>query len=122
MDRLDLAAERAEMGRLLVAVGADDDVDARVEGVHLRALGRLDPLDEFHRSAVPAFNALIPEIETRTIATFEETEFTDGWEPDAAKLVRPSATWTYLVHDNPFGSELDRLIASVGRRLISGSR
>jgi len=35
--------------------------------------------------------------------------------------VRPSATWTYLVHDNPFGSELDRLIAAVGRRLISAA-
>ncbi|XTZ16775.1 accessory Sec system translocase SecA2 [Micromonospora echinospora] len=92
------------------------------EGVHLRALGRLDPLDEFHRAAVPAFNALIPEIEARTIATFTETEFDEDWEPDAGQLVRPSATWTYLVHDNPFGSELDRLIASVGRRLSSGSR
>ncbi|MFC4109244.1 accessory Sec system translocase SecA2 [Micromonospora zhanjiangensis] len=93
------------------------------EGVHLRALGRLDPLDEFHRSAVPAFNALIPAIEERTVATFEETEFDDDWEPDESSLVRPSATWTYLVHDNPFGSELDRLIASVGRRLAgSGSR
>ena len=92
------------------------------EGVHLRALGRLDPLDEFHRSAVPAFNALIPEIEVRTVATFEETEFTDDWQPDESSLVRPSATWTYLVHDNPFGSELDRLIASVGRRLSAASR
>lgn len=89
------------------------------EGVHLRALGRLDPLDEFHRAAVPAFNALIPEIERRTIETFTETEFSEDWQPDAAKLVRPSATWTYLVHDNPFGSELDRLISSVGRRLRS---
>ncbi|MCX4390419.1 accessory Sec system translocase SecA2 [Micromonospora peucetia] len=92
------------------------------EGVHLRALGRLDPLDEFHRAAVPAFNNLIPEIERRTLDTFEETEFEEDWEPDEAKLVRPSATWTYLVHDNPFGSELDRLIASVGRRLSSASR
>lgn len=92
------------------------------EGVHLRALGRLDPLDEFHRAAVPSFNDLVPEIERRTIETFTETDFDDDWEPDEAKLVRPSATWTYLVHDNPFGSELDRLIASVGRRLSSGSR
>ncbi|MGW0435966.1 accessory Sec system translocase SecA2 [Micromonospora sp. NPDC003197] len=92
------------------------------EGVHLRALGRLDPLDEFHRAAVPAFNALIPAIEERTVATFEETEFDEDWQPDEAQLVRPSATWTYLVHDNPFGSELDRLIASVGRRLSSSSR
>ena len=92
------------------------------EGVHLRALGRLDPLDEFHRAAVPAFNALIPAIEERTVETFEETEFDKDWKPDEKTLVRPSATWTYLVHDNPFGSELDRLIAAVGRRLSSGGR
>ncbi|MEJ3748711.1 accessory Sec system translocase SecA2 [Actinomycetes bacterium KLBMP 9797] len=87
------------------------------EGVHLRALGRLDPLDEFHRSAVPAFNDLFPQIEERTVETFEQTEINEDWEPDESRLVRPSATWTYLVHDNPFGSELDRLISSVGRRL-----
>ncbi|MET7668281.1 accessory Sec system translocase SecA2 [Micromonospora luteifusca] len=92
------------------------------EGVHLRALGRLDPLDEFHRAAVPAFNDLIPEIEARTIATFNETEFDEDWQPDDGTLVRPTATWTYLVHDNPFGSELDRLIASIGRRLSGASR
>jgi preprotein translocase subunit SecA len=90
------------------------------EGVHLRALGRLDPLDEFHRSAVPAFQKLFTDIEARTIETFEEVDLDDGWEPDRARIVRPSATWTYLVHDNPFGSELDRLIAAVGRRLSSG--
>jgi preprotein translocase subunit SecA len=90
------------------------------EGVHLRALGKLDPLDEFHRAAVPAFQKLFTDIEARTIETFEETDFSEGWEPDKAQLVRPSATWTYLVHDNPFGSELDRLIAAVGRRLSSG--
>jgi len=92
------------------------------EGVHLRALGRLDPLDEFHRTAVPAFNQLIPEIEARTVATFEETDLDDEWQPDQAHLVRPSATWTYLVHDNPFGSELDRLVSAVGRRLAGAGR
>jgi preprotein translocase subunit SecA len=89
------------------------------EGVHLRALGRLDPLDEFHRAAVPAFNDLIPQVEARTIETFEEAEITDDWHPAEGEIVRPSATWTYLVHENPFGSELDRLIAAVGRRLSS---
>jgi preprotein translocase subunit SecA len=92
------------------------------EGVHLRALGKLDPLDEFHRAAVPAFQKLFTEIEARTIETFEATEFDEGWEPERAQIVRPSATWTYLVHDNPFGSELDRLISAVGRRLASGGR
>jgi preprotein translocase subunit SecA len=91
------------------------------EGVHLRALARVDPLDEFHRAAVPAFNALIPEIEARTIETFEDLDLTDGWQPEQARLVRPSATWTYLVHDNPFGSEMERLISLVGKGL-RGSR
>ncbi|MEU8239824.1 accessory Sec system translocase SecA2 [Actinoplanes missouriensis] len=90
------------------------------EGVHLRALGKLDPLDEFHRAAVPAFQELLTQVETRTIETFEEVDLADGWQPERAEIVRPSATWTYLVHDNPFGSELDRLIAAVGRRLTSG--
>jgi preprotein translocase subunit SecA len=89
------------------------------EGVHLRALGRLDPLDEFHRSAVPAFKALVPEIEDRMINTIKETDYGREWDADKSGLVRPSATWTYLVHDTPFGSELDRLIAAVGRRLRS---
>src|SRR5690242_18065919 len=90
------------------------------EGVHLRALGKLDPLDEFHRAAVPAFQALLLNVEARTIEAFEAADLSDGWAPERAEIVRPSATWTYLVHDNPFGSELDRLIAAVGRRLISG--
>jgi preprotein translocase subunit SecA len=93
-----------------------DMADVR-EGVHLRALGRLDPLDEFHRAAVPAFKQLMPEIERRTLETFEEIEISDDWQPTDKTLVRPSATWTYLVHDNPFGSELERLITAVARRL-----
>jgi preprotein translocase subunit SecA len=87
------------------------------EGVHLRALGRLDPLDEFHRAAVPAFLRLREEIERRVVETMAETEISEDWQPTDAQLVRPSATWTYLVHDNPFGSELERLISSVSRRL-----
>lgn len=89
------------------------------EGVHLRALGRLDPLDEFHRTAVPAFTQLREEIEQRTVTTFAEADITEEWQPADVNLLRPSATWTYLVHDNPFGSELERLVSSVSRRLTS---
>jgi preprotein translocase subunit SecA len=92
------------------------------EGVHLRALGRLDPLDEFHRAAVPAFAQLLLDVDDRTVATFEEAEITGPeWELSDAGLVRPTATWTYLVHDNPFGSEMERFFtaaakAAVGRK------
>jgi preprotein translocase subunit SecA len=88
------------------------------EGVHLRALARVDPLDEFHRTAVPAFNELIPEIERRTLETFDDILADDEeWTPEQAKLVRPSATWTYLVHDSPFGSDMERLVSFVGKGL-----
>lgn len=86
------------------------------EGVHLRALGRLDPLDEFHRAAVPAFSQLREEIERRTVDTVTAANISPDWQPADAKLLRPSATWTYLVTDNPFGSELERLVSSVSRR------
>jgi preprotein translocase subunit SecA len=87
------------------------------EGVHLRALGRLDPLDEFHRAAVPAFGELRTQIEERILTAVAETEISADWQPADANLLRPSSTWTYLVTDNPFGSDLERLISSVARRL-----
>jgi hypothetical protein len=32
-------------------------------------------------------------------------------------LRRPTATWTYLVQDNPFGTDIDRAVRSVTRAL-----
>ncbi|HEY8453639.1 MAG: accessory Sec system translocase SecA2 [Micromonosporaceae bacterium] len=87
------------------------------EGVHLRALGRLDPLDEFHRAAVPAFLKLRAEVEERIVETVAASDISPDWRPTDVGLLRPSATWTYLVTDNPFGSELERLVSSVSRRL-----
>jgi preprotein translocase subunit SecA len=92
------------------------DLAAVREGVHLRALGRLDPLDEFHRAAVPAFQQLLTDIDDRTVATFEDVKITgEGWSLADAGLVRPTATWTYLVHDNPFGSEMERFFTAAAR-------
>ena len=89
------------------------------EGVHLRALGRQDPLDEFHREAIPAFREFMATAEDRTVATFDEAEITGpDWTPDEIGLSRPSATWTYMVHDNPFGSEIERFFANAARALL----
>lgn len=92
------------------------------EGIHLRSLGRgLDPLVEFNREAVPAGKRLLGDARARAVAAFEGLTATeDGIDLDAAGLKRPSATWTYLVHDNPFGSMDERalrgLIAMFKRR------
>jgi preprotein translocase subunit SecA len=97
------------------------------EGIHLRALGHgpnpfimsLDPLAEFHREAVALFGRLLDEIEDRSAETFLSAEITAaGVDLAADGLKRPTATWTYLVQENPFGSGLDRAL----RRTSSARR
>jgi preprotein translocase subunit SecA len=92
------------------------------EGIHLRALGHgpnpfimaLDPLAEFHAEAVKLFGRLLEQIGERCAATFEAAAITSaGIDLAAADLKRPTATWTYVVQDNPFGSDAER----AGRRL-----
>ncbi|WP_084262285.1 accessory Sec system translocase SecA2 [Actinomadura formosensis] len=92
------------------------------EGIHLRSLGRgLDPLIEFNREAVPAGKRLLGDARNRAVAAFAAlTADESGIDLASAGLKRPSATWTYLVHDNPFGSLDERalrgLIAMFKRR------
>ncbi len=72
------------------------------ESIHLRALGRQNPLDEFHRLAVDAFTNLASDAIEAAQQTFETANVLSD-EPglDLSKLARPTSTWTYMVHDNP---------------------
>ena len=72
------------------------------ESIHLRALGRQNPLDEFHRLAVDAFADLAADAIEASQQTFETANILED-EPglDLSKLARPTSTWTYMVHDNP---------------------
>jgi preprotein translocase subunit SecA len=89
------------------------------EGIHLRALGHgLNPLGEFHKEAVRAFSGLLADVEKRSVESFESVPITaDGADLTAAGLKRPTATWTYLVQDNPFGTDIDRALRSVARSM-----
>jgi preprotein translocase subunit SecA len=93
------------------------------EGIHLRALGRgLNPLGEFHREAVTLFASLLRDAEERSAQTFQTVPVTrSGADLAAVGLKRPTATWTYLVQDNPFGTDIDRAVRGVGR-LLRGPR
>lgn len=72
------------------------------ESIHLRALGRQNPLDEFHRLAVDGFAHLAADAIEASQQTFETANILED-EPglDLSKLARPTSTWTYMVHDNP---------------------
>ncbi|QEM46713.1 accessory Sec system translocase SecA2 [Mycolicibacterium grossiae] len=76
------------------------------ESIHLRALGRQNPLDEFHRMAVDAFASLAADAIEAAQQTFETANVLDD-EPglDLSKLARPTSTWTYMVHDNPLSDD-----------------
>ena len=72
------------------------------ESIHLRALGRQNPLDEFHRLAVDAFAGLAADAIEASQQTFETANvLVDEPGLDLSKLARPTSTWTYMVHDNP---------------------
>jgi preprotein translocase subunit SecA len=76
------------------------------ESIHLRALGRQNPLDEFHRMAVDAFTSLAADAVEAAQQTFETSSAIED-EPgvDLSKLARPTSTWTYMVHDNPLADD-----------------
>jgi preprotein translocase subunit SecA len=84
------------------------------ESIHLRALARETPLDEFHRAAIPEFHKIIAEADSRAAKTLEEAELTDeGIDLGDAGVRRANTTWTYLVHDNPFDSDFEQTIKKV---------
>jgi hypothetical protein len=89
------------------------------EGINLRALARgTVPLNEFNREATRAFRTLIEEAAARSAETFRTAPITaDGVDLEAIGLKRPTSTWTYLVHENPFGTDIDRALRSVARRI-----
>ncbi|VFA81461.1 preprotein translocase subunit SecA [Gordonia paraffinivorans] len=78
--------------------------DAR-SSIHLRALGKESPLDEFHRMIVSEFADLPGEALENARKTFREAKITaDGVDLDTADMHRSTTTWTYMVHDNLFAS------------------
>lgn len=86
------------------------------DGIHLRALAGQRPADEFHRIALREFAGFFDAVYTEVaafIATLGPEEI--GRDLDELGLRRPSATWTYMVTDDPLGRPGDRLARELGR-------
>jgi len=84
------------------------------ESIHLRALGKETPIDEFHRAAIPEFYKIVPTAKERLAETFQDAKVVDGeLDVAAAGVRRPTSTWTYLVHDNPFDSDAEQALKKV---------
>lgn len=86
------------------------------DGIHLRALGGEKPADEFHRLALREFHGFFDRAYQRSAEFIAGLDADDiGRDLDALGLRRPSATWTYMVTDDPYGNPGDRFVRRVGR-------
>jgi preprotein translocase subunit SecA len=78
--------------------------EMREDSVLLAFAGKV-PLAEFYRDLGRAFVALEQRIDDELVRAFEALEITPaGVDWERAGLRGPSATWTYLVGENPFGA------------------
>lgn len=72
------------------------------ETIHLVVIGGKNPLDEFRKIAIEAFDEMMNRIEHEIVNTFHDVEINeDGIKMDKTKLKVPSSTWTYLIDDSP---------------------
>lgn len=84
------------------------------ESIHLRAIARESPIDEFHRLSIAAFGELAERAVALARETFSAAEITaDGVDLDGLGLHKPSATWTYMVNDNPLSSTGGSVMGSI---------
>ncbi|MBP3087571.1 accessory Sec system translocase SecA2 [Corynebacterium sp. sy017] len=75
------------------------------ESIHLRAVARETPIDEYHRIAVREFKRLVHRAVDEAVITFQKVLIDeDGAHLADVGLTRPSATWTYMVSDNPLST------------------
>ncbi|MGH3670593.1 MAG: accessory Sec system translocase SecA2 [Pseudonocardiaceae bacterium] len=92
------------------------------EGIHLRALGRETPIDEFHRIAIAEFSRFFIRVNRCSADTFTRADITaDGIDLESLGLKRPTSTWTYMITDNPFGSPEKRFLKFLGTIVRDGA-
>jgi preprotein translocase subunit SecA len=86
------------------------------ECIHLRVYGKQDPLHEYNKCAIELFGTVLHNIDRDSINAFDRITVSNNnidVPEDCAKA--PSATWTYLVNDNPFeDSFTQQLIGDTG--------
>ncbi|MDQ1215866.1 accessory Sec system translocase SecA2 [Microbacterium arborescens] len=80
------------------------------EGIHLRVLGRQNPLDEFALIAARNLPQVIDEFRD-SVRSILHAAPSDAQTLSDLRLSRPASTWTYMVSDNPFGSAADRIVS-----------
>ncbi|MBN1578380.1 MAG: accessory Sec system translocase SecA2 [Chitinispirillaceae bacterium] len=99
-----------------------DMADLR-DGIHFRRFGRQDPLHIFNSLAIERFETMLQEARQAAAGELERL-CVDGPRRDSPVIDErhnPSATWTYLVSDNPFEDNPDlQLSGNMGYSVFAG--
>lgn len=86
------------------------------DGIHLRKLAGQNPADEFHRIALREFAGFFATVEDAVRERLEQVR--DDTDPLAELgLRRPSATWTYMLRDDPIDDALGRAATEIRKRV-----
>lgn len=96
-----------------------EEVSQIRESIYLVNLSGRTPLVEFHREVGKAFLVLQQRIEEEIVETLGRVEITKaGIDLEKEGLRGPSATWTYLVNDTPFGSKLEMFLRPLLKKIL----
>lgn len=86
------------------------------DGIHLRKLAGQNPVDEFHRIALREFDGFFDEVDA--VIDDRMQQLADGTDALAGLgLHRPSATWTYMLRDDPIDDAIGRAATAIRRRV-----
>lgn len=83
------------------------------EGIHLVYIGGQNPLETYLSNVVQLFEILKKNIESSIYEAFNNIKISENGIDIGIKDIKgPSATWTYLINDNPFEDDLGLMLAS----------
>jgi preprotein translocase subunit SecA len=81
------------------------------QGIHLWEVAGKDPVVEFGKMIIKAFDDLEQQINQQIITVFNKVDITvSGIDMEQEGLVGPTSTWTYLVNDSFFENPLRKAI------------
>jgi preprotein translocase subunit SecA len=86
------------------------------EGVHLVALGGVDPLTRYTTDLNRSFAQIDDTIDTAVLAELDGVRFEGGRIVLSETILKgPSSTWTYLVNDDPFRNQIGMMLTGPGK-------
>ncbi len=86
------------------------------EGVHLVALGGLDPLTRYTTDLNRSFGQIDDAIDAAVLEELDGIRLENGRIALSETILKgPSSTWTYLVNDDPFRNQIGMMLTGPGK-------